>query len=247
MKRRTEPAKGFDVAIPVARRRGRVMHFRSSPTYVSEFLFSGNGLLVLVSLRLARRLFHATLDGISAEYADAIAGLCTVPCGGPVCCELWLYSRYGALRFFRVGADGSLEEIDRDGVPFVDGKPVVASPPAPGNTKSPEPSPAAGIPAGSASTDPQGRIIRWLKKRNAMKKSDAEATGTTVAMNPGKIPGAGSRGPAADMRVPADAPVSLPASTPAAAEPGGAPVAGSLPRMPGSSPATEEEGGGAGG
>ena len=96
----------------------------SSPAYVSDFLFYGNGLLVLVCLRLARRLFRATLAEISAEYADAIAGLCTVPCGGPVSRELWLYSRHGALRFFRVGENGSLEEIDRDGVPFVDGKPV---------------------------------------------------------------------------------------------------------------------------
>jgi hypothetical protein len=184
MKRRTEPVKGFDVAIPVALRRGRVMHFRSSPAYVSEFLFYGNGLLVLVSLRLARRLFHATPARISEEYTDAIAGLCTVPCGGPVSRELWLYSRYGALRFFRVGEDGSLEEIDRDGVPFVDGKPVVASPPAPGDAGSPEPVPAVGVPAGSDSTDPESRIIRWLKKRNAMKKSGADESGTTVTANP---------------------------------------------------------------
>jgi hypothetical protein len=247
MKRRTEPVKGFDAAIPVALRRGRVMHFRLSPAYVSEFLFYGNGLLVLVSLRLARRLFHATPARISEEYTDAIAGLCTVPCGGPVSRELWLYSRYGALRFFRVRVDGSLEEIDRDGVPFVDGKPVVASPPVPGDAGALEPAPAAGIPAGSGSTDPPNPIIRWLKKRNAVKKSGAEGTGTTGAVEPGNIPDAESRGPAADMRVPADPPVSPPDSTPAAAEPVGVPVAVSLPREPGSSPATEEEGGGAGG
>src|SRR5512145_344181 len=114
MKRKTEPLKGFDAAIPAALRRGRVMYFRSSPAYVSEFLFYGNGLIVMVGLRLARKLFHATPAEISAEYADAIAGLCTIPCGGPVSRELWLYSRYGALRFFRVGADGGLAEIDRD-------------------------------------------------------------------------------------------------------------------------------------
>lgn len=247
MKRGMEPAKGFEVAIPVALRRGRVMHFRSSPAYVSEFLFYGNGLIVLVGLRLARRLFHATPAGISEEYADAIAGLCTVPCGGPVSRELWLYSRYGALRFFRIGADGSLEEIDRDGMPFVDGKPIVASPPAPGNAGALEPVPVAGVPAGSGSTDPESQIIRWLKKRNAMKKSGAEESGTTVAANPEKIMDAGSRGPVADTRVPADAPVSPPDSTPAAAEPVEVPVAVSLPREPGSSPATEEEGGGEGG
>ena len=196
MKPGTKPTKGFDVAIPVALRRGRVMHFRSSPAYVSSFMFYGNGLIVLVSLRLARRLFHAPLDEISAEYADAIAGLCTIPCGGPVSRELWLYSRYGALRFFRVGADGSLVEIDRDGVPLVNGKPVVASPPAPGDAGSLVPVPVVGVQPGSGNTDPSSPIVRWLAKRNAMKKSGADGAGTTGTAEPGKIPDAGSRGPA---------------------------------------------------
>jgi hypothetical protein len=172
------------------------MQFRSSPAYVSEFLFYGNGLLVMVSLRLARKLFHATLAEISAEYADAIAGLCTIPTGGPVSRELWLYSRYGALRFFRVGADGSLEEIDRDGVSFVDGKPVVASPPAPGGNGSLVPVPVVGVPPGSGNTDPSSPIVRWLAKRNAMKKSGADGAGISGAVEPGKIPDAVSPGPA---------------------------------------------------
>ena len=247
MKSGPEPVKGYEVAIPVALRRGRVMHFRSSPAYVSEFLFYGNGLLVLVGLRLARRLFHATLAGISAEYADTIAGLCTLPCGGPVSRELWLYSRHGALRFFRVGADGGLEEIDRDGVPFVDGKPVGVRVPAAGKAGSPGPAPVAGVPAGSGSTDPGSRIIRWLKKRNAMKKSGTDAAGTTGAVNPGKIPDAGIRGAAPGMRMPGDAPVPSPDSTPAAAVPAGVPAAGSLPGEPGSSLVPDEEGGGTGG
>jgi len=196
MKRRTEPVKGFEVTIPVALRRGRVMQFRSSPAYVSEFLFYGNGLLVMVSLRLARKLFHATLNEISAEYADAIAGLCTIPCGGPVSRELWLYSRYGALRFFRAREDGSLEEIDRDGVPFVDGKPVVATPPAPGDAGSPAPAPGGSVSAGPGDAAPGSPIVRWLAKRNAMKKTGADGAGTTGTAKPGKIPDAGSREPA---------------------------------------------------
>jgi hypothetical protein len=132
MKRGPEPVKGFEAAIPVALRRGQVMRFRSSPAYVSNFLIYGNGLLILVCLRLARRLSRATIAEISADYIDAIAGLCTVPCGGPVSCELWLYSRHGAMRFFRVGAAG-LEEIDRDGVPFVKGQPVSTVRPVPGH------------------------------------------------------------------------------------------------------------------
>jgi hypothetical protein len=243
MKRGPEPVKGYEAAIPVALRRGRVMRFRSSPSYVSDFLFYGNGLLVLVCLRLAKRLSRATIAEISAEYADAIAGLCTVPCGGPVSRELWLYSRHGALRFFRVGAAG-LEEIDRDGVPFVDGKPAGTVLPALGDAGYPAPAPAAGIPAGSGSTDPNGRIIRWLKKRNALKKSGADGAGTTGTGDPGKISGAGCPGP--EMSAPVDASVVSSDSSPVVGIPAGVPAAGSLPVERGSSPSTEEEGGGPG-
>jgi hypothetical protein len=244
MKRGPESVKGYEAAIPVALRRGRVMRFRSSPSYVSDFLFYGNGLLVLACLRLAKRLSRATIAEISAEYADAIAGLRTVPCGGPVSRELWLYSRHGALRVFRVGAAG-LEEIDRDGVPFVDGKPVCTMLPAP--DKAGSPAAVAGVPAGSGSIDPTSRIIRWLKKRNGMKKSGADGAGTTGTGDPGKIPDAGCPGPAADMSVPADALVVSSDSSPEAGIPTGIPAAGSLHGESGSFPSTEEEGGGTGG
>src|SRR5512133_4147333 len=60
MKRGPEPVKGFDAAIPAALRRGRVMLFKSSPEYVGHFQFYGNGLLVMVCLRLVVRLSRAT-------------------------------------------------------------------------------------------------------------------------------------------------------------------------------------------
>jgi len=211
MKRGPEPVKGYDAAIPAALRRGRVMRFRTSPGYVGSFMFYGNGLIVLVSLRLARRLFHVTPAAISAEYAGPIAGLCTIPCGGPVSRELWLYSRYGALRFFRVGGDGSLTEVDRDGVPFVDGKPVGSIQPAPGNAGSAALAPAGIVPAGSGTIDPRDPIVRWPAKRNAMKKTGVDRDGTTVAGEPGKILDAGGRG---------SAPSTLPG------EPGSSPIPG---------------------
>jgi len=186
MKRGPEPVKGLDAAIPAALRRGRVIRFRSSPEYAGNFLFYGNGLLVMVCLRLAVRLSRATLAEIRADYAGAIAGLCTVPCGGPVSRELWLYTRHGKLRFFRVCENGGLEEIDRDGVPFADGKPVGTIRPAPGDAGSPAPAPAAGIPAGTGSIDPPDHILRWLEKRNAMNTQeagrDAGATGSPTGV-----------------------------------------------------------------
>lgn len=173
MKRGPEPVKGFDAAIPVALRRGRVMRFQPSPEYVGNFMFYGNGLLVLVCLRLAVRLSRATLAEISADYAGAIAGLSTVPCGGPVSRELWLYTRHGMLRFFRVGENGGLEEIDRDGVPFVNGKPAGTIRPAPGDAGSPATAPATGVITRTGDTEIPNHILRWLTKRNATKAQEA--------------------------------------------------------------------------
>lgn len=186
MKRGPEPVKGFDAAIPAALRRGRVIRFRSSPEYVGNFMVYGNGLVILVCLRLAVRLSRATLAEIRADFASAIAGLCTIPGGGPVSRELWLYSRHGRLRFFRIGGNGGLEEIDREGLPFVDGKPVGTIQPASGAAGSPVPAPAAGVPADSGGVDPPDHILRWLAKRNAMKVQAAE--GDSATGSPKEVP-----------------------------------------------------------
>ncbi len=182
MKRGPEPVKGLDVAIPAALRRGRVIRFRSSPEYAGNFLFYGNGLLVIVCLRLAVRLDRATLAEIRADYAGAIAGLCTIPCGGPVSRELWLYTRHGRLRFFRVRENGELEEIDRDEVLFVNGEPVRTMPPASGDAGSPVPAPADGFPADSGGAIPPDHIHRWLAKRNAMNAQAAGGDGVTGSL-----------------------------------------------------------------
>jgi len=165
------------------------MRFQSSPWYVADFTIHGNGILSLVRLRLARRLY-ATIAEITSDFSDTIAELGTVPGGGPVSRELWLYSRYGALRFFRLEEAG-LIEIDLYGIAFVNGKPVVsvlAPPPSdPGsvNQAGTAPVSAPGNPTGPLGTspvtgqaapgtlDPRGPIARWLRKRNASREPEA--------------------------------------------------------------------------
>jgi hypothetical protein len=245
MRRGPEPKKGFDVAIPAALRRGRVMHFRSSPEYVSNFMIYGNRLVILVCLRLATRISRATLAEIRVEYTGALAGLCTVPSGGPVSRELWLYSRHGAMRFFRAG-DAGLEEIDRDGVPFVNGKPVGVLPAVQDNPPPPAPAPVEGVPPGPGGADPRSPIIRWLKKMNAMKVQAAKDAAAT-AQGPGKSPVSGGPEADVDKRAPAEGPAPSPGVPEVSGIPAGIPGTGSLPgghelpRIPG------EDGGGSGG
>jgi hypothetical protein len=194
MKRGPPPARGFDIAIPIGLIRGRVMLFQPLPDHVCDFTITGNGIFALVRLMSATRL-HASITEITREYSDAIAGLLTIPFGGPVSRELWLYSRYGTMRFFRV-AEAGLVEIDCYGFLFVNGKPVITLPAIP--CVSPCPSgqavtgPGDSAPAGLAVTGPPGSgpmnpkspIIRWLKKKNASKKPGPEENDPIGPINP---------------------------------------------------------------
>jgi hypothetical protein len=137
------------------------MVFLPSFLNLGEFIIIGNGCIVFVRVRLARKLY-ASIQGIEAEFSDAITGLGLVPRGGQVSCELWLYSRYGTLRHFRLGETG-LVEIDCYGKPLAREGPVVTGPAVGGK-------PGVPGPAGTGPVDTRGPILRWLAKRNAGRK-----------------------------------------------------------------------------
>jgi hypothetical protein len=186
MSRGPVPDKGLGVAIPLAERRGRVLFFRRASQDFCDFMIAGAGFITFVRLRLAGRL-RGTIEEISAEFFETIAGLGMFPGSGQIFRELWLYSRRGALRFFRLGAAG-LEEIDYFGIPFVNGKPAAALPapagdmnllpagsvpsgqPGTGAGNSPVASAAVAVPTLPDGFNPKSPIARWLAKRNAGKK-----------------------------------------------------------------------------
>jgi len=89
------------------------MLFRRTRGSTADLMVSGGGILAIVRVRNAPRI-HGTPAEIAAEYSNAIALLRIHPAGGPVSLELWLCSRYGVLRFFRVAGDG-IVEIGPDG------------------------------------------------------------------------------------------------------------------------------------
>ena len=189
MSRGPPPARGFDVAIPVALMRGRVMLFQPSQDHICDFTIAGNGILGLVRLMMATRL-HAPIAEIIRDYSDAVNGLGAIPFGGPISRELWLYSRYGILRFFRLVETG-LIEIDGFGFPFVNGRPVIilsappvanpatASPATPGEivpglSSLPPSLPEVNGEPDPGSLDPRSPIFRWLKKKKTGRKPVGE-------------------------------------------------------------------------
>jgi len=194
MKRGPPPFKGFDIAIPIAMIRGHVMLYQPLPDYVCDFTIAGNGILAQVRLMMMTRV-RASIAEISWEYSDAVVGLCTIAFGGPVSRELWLYSRYGTLRFFRV-TEAGLVEIDCYGFPFVNGKPVIALPAIPGGNMLPPgpavPAPGGTVPAvpavagppGSGPFDPKSPILRRPRKKNAGKNTVTEENGPIGRTNP---------------------------------------------------------------
>jgi hypothetical protein len=58
----------------------------------------------------------ATIQEIEYAYHDLIAELRLFPVSAQILLELWIYSKHGTYRFFRVGETG-LAEVDRNGMP----------------------------------------------------------------------------------------------------------------------------------
>jgi hypothetical protein len=208
------------VAIPYAGKRGQVMRFLPCPWYVGDFMISGPGSLTIVCLRLARR-FRARVAEIQEEYSKPVDGLRTIPSGGFVSLELWLYSRNGALRFFRVSKAG-LEEIDYHGDIFVEGKSAIVTQKNPGN---PDPFPGGTIATAescSGISDTRNPILRWLAKRNAAKKAMAGETGPGSTAEPVKKNKEANKGRAVKKKSPVSRAATVP-EVPVADGPGVSP------------------------
>jgi len=166
MKGGTYMPKGFAIALPVATKRGHVMIFIPSLFNLGDFLIVGGGAFVIVRIRFAEKLYLDIHD-IEKEFGTTIAGLRSVPRPGPVSCELWLYSRYGSLRYFRIG-DAGIDEVDCNGRVPTDstdrhrksGNPEITA----ADEKTLPETPVA-------PPDPYEIFRRWHRKRNAVRKA----------------------------------------------------------------------------
>jgi hypothetical protein len=106
----------MDIALPVAKARGRVIELVQNGDTPGDIEIIVGGIVIFVSLCRADP-FRCTPADIEAENRVRIARLRSVPASAHVLRELWIYSKYGSLRFFRV-EDTWLLEIGPDGLPL---------------------------------------------------------------------------------------------------------------------------------
>jgi hypothetical protein len=102
------PKKGLEDAILVAKARGTVMIFLQNKETLCDFMIMVNGHLVFIRVRTATRI-RGTQEEIEREFRESIMQLRSFPSSGLILKELWIYSRYGIWRFFRIEDTGMVE------------------------------------------------------------------------------------------------------------------------------------------
>jgi hypothetical protein len=105
--------KALAGAMVAAGVRGEVMLYSRSPANPFQFMINSSGGAALVCVRRVRRI-HGAPNEIAIQQAEALAGISSTPAPTGISRELWLWSTYGTLRFFRIDAS-VLAEIDRLG------------------------------------------------------------------------------------------------------------------------------------
>jgi len=115
MSRGPRPLVTLRGAIPIALQRGVIQLAARGTELLYDFTISGTKPkpVAFVSVKYTEQI-RATLEEITRDCEDRIRQLRSVAQDTGVSCELWLHSRYGTWRFFRVTTD-ALVELGRDG------------------------------------------------------------------------------------------------------------------------------------
>ncbi len=100
-------------AVPVARMRGEVMFFEQRPGACFDLFASGPA--GSSAIRVDRTLrIHGSPAEIAREHAEMIARISAAALAPGISRELWLWSPWGTMRFFRVEGE-TITELDRLG------------------------------------------------------------------------------------------------------------------------------------
>jgi len=118
MNKTPRPRRALPDGISLARLRGKVELTLHNREALYHFTIVAAGMVAFVRVRFAAQIL-ATLPEIEAEFKKDLVRLRAIVQDAAISRELWLRSRHGTWRFFRVTADG-LVEIGRDGQVFPD-------------------------------------------------------------------------------------------------------------------------------
>ena len=106
---------GVDDAVVIAHKRGCVMRIVYGLESICDLVIRTAAYVAFVKARRTDKI-TATIREIEHTYKDLIAELRLFPVSAEILCELWIYSKHGTYRFFRISVAG-LDEVDRDGKP----------------------------------------------------------------------------------------------------------------------------------
>ena len=107
------PRKALIEAALIAGLRGIFQQADRGPERLYDFIIAAVFPLAFVKVRFAERIFESA-EELANEFQKDIRKLRMIAQDPSISPELWLRSRYGKWRFFRVVAD-RLIELDRDG------------------------------------------------------------------------------------------------------------------------------------
>ena len=100
-------------ALPIARGRGTVQTAGRGPEYLYDFTIVSAIPVAFVRVSYCERI-HAPVALIAMDFQDKLVRLRRILRHEAISQELWLRSRYGTWRFFRLTTEG-LVELGRDG------------------------------------------------------------------------------------------------------------------------------------
>ncbi|MDD1685874.1 hypothetical protein [Methanoregula sp.] len=110
------PYQAIDEAIAIGQFRGRVQVNGTLHERLFDITIATSVPVALVSVKTAPRIL-APVREIAADFHEDILRFRTMIRDTAVSCELWLRSRHGTWRFFRIVSD-QLIELDRNGTPL---------------------------------------------------------------------------------------------------------------------------------
>jgi|GEM_PF-1332136 len=110
------PYQAIDEAIAIGQLRGRVQMNGTLHERLYDLTLATTVPFALVSVKTAPRILAPARE-IAAEFNEDILRFRTMIRDTAVSCELWLRSRHGTWRFFRIARDRIIE-LSRDGTPL---------------------------------------------------------------------------------------------------------------------------------